>query len=201
MTKSGLNSYFTPKRYKHYARYQFLNMRTMTGETTTEYAARLREKTYKCEFAETLEEKLLDHIIQTTNNQVLIKKCISKDWDLRYFLSEAAQMEDTSMQVRDMKLEAEDMSVAKISYDTRYQVRNQSAETECEICNYCGRRNDHSPGRECPAYGKQCRNCLKWNHFETVCRSKPMNTRCKTSSSKATQRRRGGQEDSKSGIR
>ena len=39
--RSKFNSYFTPKRNKYYARYQFLNMRTTIGETTTAYAARL----------------------------------------------------------------------------------------------------------------------------------------------------------------
>ena len=30
--KAKLNNYFTPKRNKHYARYQFLNMRTTSGK-------------------------------------------------------------------------------------------------------------------------------------------------------------------------
>ena len=164
-------------------------MRSITGETTTAYFARLREKAYECEFAENLDERIKKHIIQTTNNQVLIMKCISKRWDLSHFLSEAAQMEDTPMQVQDMRPEAGGMSVAKISDDTRYQVRNQSAEFEREICNYCGRSNYHPPGRECPVYGKQCRNCLKWNHFVTVCRSKPMNTICRAEESSNQQDR------------
>jgi len=33
-------------------------------------------------------------------------------------------------------------------------------------CKYCGKQ--HAPGK-CPAYGKQCKNCLKQNHFASVC--------------------------------
>ena len=39
-----LNDYFSPKRNKHYARYMFLKMRPLAGETTVAYATRLREK-------------------------------------------------------------------------------------------------------------------------------------------------------------
>ena len=103
------------------------------------------------------------------------------------------------MQVRDMNPEAGGMSVAKISDDMRYQVRNQSAEIECEICNYCGHSSyHHPPGRECHEYGKQCRNCLKWNHFETVCRSKFMNTRCSAEESSNQQDKQQQSEDKES---
>lgn len=36
-------------------------------------------------------------------------------------------------------------------------------------CSYCG--NSHAP-RRCPAYGKQCSNCGKPNHFARVCKSR-----------------------------
>jgi len=37
-------------------------------------------------------------------------------------------------------------------------------------CKYCGR--SHTPGR-CPAYGKRCNQCKKFNHFAVVCSNKP----------------------------
>ncbi|CAG2231037.1 unnamed protein product [Mytilus edulis] len=37
-------------------------------------------------------------------------------------------------------------------------------------CGNCGRR--HSKHEECPAKGKKCNSCQKWNHFAQVCRSK-----------------------------
>ena len=59
--RTKLNNYFTPKRNKHYARYQFLSMRTTTEETTAAYAARLQEKAYDCEFGETTDDRILEH--------------------------------------------------------------------------------------------------------------------------------------------
>ena len=147
------------------------------------------------------------NIIHTTNHQVLIQKCISKVWDLSQFLSEAAQMEDTSMQVRDIEARS-DRYVCSEDQQC-YEISSQESVSGIwgEICNYCGRSHYHPSGRECPAYGKQYRNCLKWNHFETVCRSKPMNTRYSAEESSNQQDKqqqsedKESQEDSRSGIR
>ena len=37
-------------------------------------------------------------------------------------------------------------------------------------CQYCG-NNKHSDRRMCPAKGKQCHKCSKYDHFSKVCRS------------------------------
>ena len=38
-------------------------------------------------------------------------------------------------------------------------------------CRFCGYQ--HVLGKNnCPAYGKQCRGCLKWNHFKGCCNEK-----------------------------
>lgn len=102
--KRKLNDYFMPKKNKHYARYLFLKMKQTHGETTTMYAARLREKANECEFGTACEDRILEHLIQTINNQGLIQKAINKKWNLTQFLTEAAQMEDTSVQVSGMKI-------------------------------------------------------------------------------------------------
>ena len=36
-------------------------------------------------------------------------------------------------------------------------------------CRNCGTRHG---ARECPAYGKTCRNCQRQNHFQNMCRSR-----------------------------
>ena len=40
---------------------------------------------------------------------------------------------------------------------------------QSRTCRYCGKA--HQKGR-CPAYGKMCNKCRKWNHFASVCQSK-----------------------------
>ena len=193
--RTKLNDYFMPKRNKHYSRYQFLNMRTTASETTAAYAARLREKANECDFGDTLEDRILEHIIQTIENPTLIQKCITKGWNLNQFLLEASQMEDTSLQVRDMRPYSDRGTVARIHgygdhqrergtgtqrVEQRFHDGNQRRDRYTRgiqhPCNYCGRTGYHAAGRDCPAYGKECRHCGRMNHFESVCKSKAKNT-------------------------
>ncbi|CAG2217542.1 unnamed protein product [Mytilus edulis] len=100
--KKKLNDYFAPKKNKHYARYVFLKMRPINGESTVAYATRLRQKVADCEF-ENQDDRILEHIIQTTDNESLIKKTINRKWTLDQMLQEVHQLEDTTLQIHDMR--------------------------------------------------------------------------------------------------
>ena len=56
-----------PKKNKHYARYVFLKTRPEAGVATLVYAR----------FCDTQGERILEHLIQTIENQQLIQKCMS----------------------------------------------------------------------------------------------------------------------------
>ena len=47
-----------------------------------------------------------------------------------------------------------------------FRPRSQSGIRDCK---YCGSRHQH---RQCPAYGKVCKNCGKKNHFTEKCHSR-----------------------------
>ena len=76
--RKKLNDYFIPKSNKHYSRYMFLKMRPQIRETTVAYPTRLREKAHDCDFGTKHDERILDYLIQTIENQTLTQKCISK---------------------------------------------------------------------------------------------------------------------------
>ncbi len=95
-----LNAYFTPKKNKHHARYLFTKTRQAAGESTSSYAARLRQKAKECDFGANKDDRILEHLIQTIDNQSLIQKTISKTWTLEQILTEAGQLEDMSLQMR-----------------------------------------------------------------------------------------------------
>ncbi|VDI61580.1 Hypothetical predicted protein [Mytilus galloprovincialis] len=78
-------------------------MKPFRDEYTVTYVMRLREKAHECEFEATCDERILEHCIQTITNQDLIKRAISKGWNLDKFVEEAGQMEDTCLQMKDMK--------------------------------------------------------------------------------------------------
>ncbi|CAC5357722.1 unnamed protein product [Mytilus coruscus] len=165
--KSKLNKYYMPKRNKHHARYLFLKMKPLRDENTITYVTRLREN--------------------TINNQELIKRTTSKGWTLDKFVEEAGQMEDTYLQMKDMKLGDHSMSsVNKIQSNRSYNRaqefehdrfqqgyrnnRNMATKADSSYCGF-----DHNEERRCQAYGKQCRNCKRYNHFASVCRAEKKN--------------------------
>ena len=168
--RKKLNDYFTPKKNKQYARYLFLKMKPAHGETTVAYAARVREKGNECEFGTNCDDRILEHLIQTTHNRTLIQKAINKKWNLTQFLTEAAQMEDTSLQVSGMKI-PEDVKKLSRRPGECQPPRSRSGYQKKQPCGYCGQVGTHPKGKNCPAYGKKCSKCQRFNHFATVCRA------------------------------
>ena len=172
--KTKLNEYFTPKKNKHHTRYLFLKMKPNTAETTAAYSARLREKANECEVGETCDDRILEHLIQTIDSKMLIHKAINKKWSLTQMLAEAAQIEDTSLQIQKMKSPDEASSVAKFQKQQRYIRKPTDGKQKFDKsppCNYCGLTGVHSKGKNCPASGKKCNKCQRWNHFANVCRA------------------------------
>ena len=124
------------------------------GKTISVYAARLREKAKECEFGDTFDERILEHIIQTIDNKKLIERAISKTWDL----TEANQTKYIALQIQDMGTEQVDhagrvQSVPAISV-SQYQMKPWK-------CGFCGLLGAHVKGKDCPAFGKKCNKCHK----------------------------------------
>ena len=123
------------------------------------YAARLREKAKSCDFHDS-DERILEHIIQTTDNEELVRKVLYKKWTLQQTLTEMQLLEETSIQVKAMG-QHETGDVAKIS--KKGKKRNKAAKQENKwdeiiACQYCDRK--HPKQKElCPAYGKICGKC------------------------------------------
>ena len=78
-------------------------MRPTPGERTVAYGTRLREKASECDFGDSCEDRILEHLIQTVDNQTLILKCIRREWTLAECLKRAGEMEDLSMQMSYMQ--------------------------------------------------------------------------------------------------
>ena len=138
------------------------------------YATRTREKAHECEFGDTNDERILEHLIQTIENQQIIQKCISKSWTLQQFLTEAGQIEDISSH-HDMKADPAYRVIAKVMSRRRNQKSRHPEYDErdgrAEYRTYCGLTRAHPRGKHCPAYGTQCNICEKFNHFSFVCRA------------------------------
>ena len=76
-------------------------MRPEPDESTISYATRFREKAKNCDFHDTY-ERILEHIIQTTENQELVRKVLYKKWTLKQTLEEIQLLKETAVQVKAM---------------------------------------------------------------------------------------------------
>ena len=170
--QSKLNNYFAPKKNIHYARYLFLKMKPHAGEGTGSYAARLREKSKSCNFRDD-DERILEHIIQTTDNTDFVRKVLNRKWTLKETLVEMQVLEDTSEQVEAMGKREESNNISKIGKRKKEKSKslNEARPKETnKTCKYCGKT--HPMQKElCPAFGKFCSKCGKSNHCSTVCMS------------------------------
>ena len=114
--RTKLNNHYLPKKNKHYSRY--------SGESTSNYAARLREKATDCEFGDTHDDRILEHIIQAIANKTLIQKSINKAWNLAQLLVEAAQMENIKRQVA---------AITSPEAEVKASIKRETQETQAEI--------------------------------------------------------------------
>ena len=87
--RKKLNDYYLPRRNIYFERYLFTKMRPTPGERTVAYGTRLRKKASECDFGDSCEDRILEHLIQTVDNQTLILKCIRKEWTLAEFLKKS----------------------------------------------------------------------------------------------------------------
>ncbi|CAC5418485.1 unnamed protein product [Mytilus coruscus] len=97
-------------------------------------------------------------------------------------MPEVGQMEDTCLQMKDMKGDHSDYSISSANKiqsnrssnraqdfkEDRFQQNGRNMMTNAN-CSYCG--FDHGDERRCPAYGKQCKNCDRYNHLASLCRA------------------------------
>ena len=168
--KTKLNEYYVPRVNKHYERFLFLKMRPYRRESILSYASRLREKANTCQFQDSYEDRLLEHLIQTIDNEEMIRKCMAKNWDLKQFLEKASRAEIMDLQVQRILC-------TQGRYTRQKEMKNshsQQTTYHSAVCNYCGLSGVHPKGYNCPAYNKYCYRCQKLDHFARVCWS----TRC-----------------------
>ena len=151
-------------------------MRPTPGERTVSYGTQLREKASECDFGDSCEDRILEHLIQTVDNETLILKCLRKEWTLSEFLKRAGEMEDLSMQMSCMQKQLVKPKVArlerKIVKRGIYKARYRNLEDYLMTCGYCDLSGIHTKGSGCPANGKRCYKCNVRDPFAVVCKVK-----------------------------
>ena len=82
----------------------------------------MREKSKSCDFHDD-DQRILEHIIQTTDNTDLIRKVLNRKWTLKETLAEMQDLEDTSEQVEAMGKREESNNISKIGKRKRRKAK------------------------------------------------------------------------------
>ena len=150
-----------------YERYLFNDRDQELGESIENYVATLRRMAQSYEF-DTLADQLVRDSIVCGISDIVVRKRLPQERDLT--LSKCIDMcrsaETAQSRVKTMSAATEVHRVERTRAKPRQSPQNQQAE-----CKFCGRK--HELVKElCPAFGKQCSNCGKNNHFAAKCNAK-----------------------------
>lgn len=152
---------FTKTVDPNYFRARFFEMSQKGGRNVSDFVVELKVEAKKCQFGE-LEsdliflqlkkgvscEKLKDKLMSTKNLQEAIN-CYQQ-FEL---------IEEQRQKSGQETIDAIQQQRCKNDNDTNTNLRK---------CANCGKRHSKN---SCPAFGRECHNCKKKNHFASVCRS------------------------------
>lgn len=189
--------YCKPKSNKIYNRYVFKSRVQKENESFEQFVTELRTLIKDCDYpAATTDEHIRDHIVFGVRSSAIRKKLIleGSDLTLAKCLDIAHTYELSLPQAQAIGNQTANGAVDAITHNrgrghgrARGKPRGGARQSQDQMnlrgtrqsrdqvrqgnkCDYCG-NNKHKNKTDCPAYGKQCHKCSKYNHFAKLCKS------------------------------
>ncbi|CAB4044653.1 Hypothetical predicted protein, partial [Paramuricea clavata] len=164
IAKAKLLAHFEPQKNRRYEVYRFRKAVQEPRETLDQFHTRLRTLAQTCEFASPdfeLEEQI---IIGGASSKIRKRALRDPSFNLAAMLLEGRRDEQSTFQAKDIESTSPDSATSTFDeIDALYRPTG---------CRNCGGSFPHKG--LCHAKGKQCRKCGKLNHFQSVCRSRPI---------------------------
>jgi len=180
----ALENYFLPKRNVVYERYVFNSCIQVPEETVDCYVNRLRKLAASCQFGALAEEMIRDRLVigiqdKGTKARLLREKDLSLDKALDMCKSSEITNKQLKSIQKDEKQNNEELNLVHVKRKPMQgkmpshpkKPPNPKKPDKKWKCKYCGQQKKHAKQTECPAYGQQCRNCKRMNHFAKVCQA------------------------------
>ena len=166
---SALTKHFDPKSNRQYNLYQFREMRQLCDETLDVYHTRLKKQAAVCKFAQEDEEIKSQIVVGTNNNKLRRIALEDDDMTLQRLLDKGRALELSNRHASAM----EDQKSSEAADVNKMGVqRHHSGRPKSVPCGLCGGNYPHRGGpTQCPAYGKKCAKCHRYNHFAACCRA------------------------------
>ena len=158
-----LDEYFSPKKNVDYEIFQFRQAKQNIGETTDQFATRLRKLAAHCEFHD-LDQEIKTAIIQNCRSKHLRRYALRQDKVmLKDLLAKARAIEHSEQQAKGIEERLASTSLQDERDEANY-VSRPSLRPSGQQCRNCGLTWPHRDS-PCPAKGQTCRKCKKLNHY------------------------------------
>jgi transposase InsO family protein len=170
-TVDALTKHFDPKSSRQYNLYLFRQMKQTKGESLDVFYTRLKKQAAVCKFTDEDHEIKSQVILGTINNKLRRLALEDDDLSLQRILDKGRTLELSNQHASVMEGQtSENSEVADSEVNKLGAHKYHSGKTE--PCGLCGGDYPHRGGpTRCPAYGKKCAKCRRYNHFAKCCRS------------------------------
>ncbi|KAL4714994.1 hypothetical protein ACJJTC_003145 [Scirpophaga incertulas] len=167
------DDHFIPRKNLTYERFKFLNRKQYENENFEQYAVVLKNLAEPCEFGNLKEDLIKDIFVSGINNKNLQQKLLTtNNLNLQSALDICRTASVIAVRVEEMINIKEENLTDNIKKEVEidilkknYVPNKKKILKKCFYCNF-----EHLYGK-CPAFGKQCNKCKKFNHFASACRT------------------------------
>ena len=165
-----------PRRRPVFDAYKFWQRQQAVGELFDKWLTELRLIANNCDFGAFKDRLVRDKILFGTNDETARQRMLEEeDLTLEKAINICRSIEVTKARMQYMSNEKINSSLVQEIKKDRYPSFSASnTSVSNKPCRFCDLVHLH---RQCPAYGKTCRKCGKYNHFAVVCRSFKSDTR------------------------
>ncbi|KAL4707300.1 hypothetical protein ACJJTC_019838 [Scirpophaga incertulas] len=167
------DDHFIPRKNLTYERFKFLNRKQYENENFEQYAVVLKNLAEPCEFGNLKEDLIKDIFVSGINSKNLQQKLLTtNNLNLQSALDICRTASVIAVRVEEMINIKEENLTDNIKKEVEidilkknYVPNKKKILKKCFYCNF-----EHLYGK-CPAFGKQCNKCKKFNHFASACRT------------------------------
>lgn len=175
-----LEAHFAPVRNILFERYRFHSAEQQPTETVDQFLIRLKHLAESCAFSNLQDDMVRDRLVLgCQDHEARARLFREKECTLAKAVEVLRVSEATRQQLKHINDEVTDgqsINAVKVQHSStatsdqsqsNATSRQRASTTKAKPCTYCGQKHERN---NCPAFGKQCHQCGKLNHFKSVCR-------------------------------